>query len=199
MTPLRIQSRRLELIEVTPELAQANLDDVQEVARLLDAAIPSTWPPEHWEPHAIQWLIAKARECPNERGWFAWHAVLKFDGAANVGRAGGRTLIGGAGVKGPPDANGIIEVGYGIVGEFQRQGFATEATSALIGWTLRDPRVKRIDAETFPNHVPSLGVMRRLGMTSLGAGSEECTVRYGVTRDAFAADRACIHASRVTP
>ena len=69
--------------------------------------------------------------------------------------------------------------------EFQRQGFATEATSALIEWTLRDPRVKRIDAETFPHLIPSLGVMRRLGMTSLGAGSEEGTVRYGVTREAW--------------
>jgi len=182
LTPLRITTPRLELVEVTPELAQANLDDMQEVARLLDAAIPSTWPPEHWEPSAIQWLIDRSRAHPNDRGWFAWHAVLKPNAAAN---AASRTLIGGSGVKGPPDANGVIEVGYGIVSEFQRQGFATEATSALIEWTLRDPRVKRIDAETFPHLIPSLGVMRRLGMTSLGAGSEEGTVRYGVTREAW--------------
>jgi RimJ/RimL family protein N-acetyltransferase len=194
---MRIESPRLELFEVTPELAQANLDDMQEVARLLNAAIPETWPPEHWEPTAIQWLIDKARACPNDRGWFAWQAVLKSDAAATWSRrATGRTLIGGCGVKGPPDANGIIEVGYGIVSEFQRQGFATEAASALIGWTLRDPRVKRIDAETFPNLVPSLGVMRRLGMTSLGAGSEEGTVRYGVTREAWKQAQSAADTSR---
>src|SRR5687767_11502357 len=135
LNPLRITTPRLELVEVTSELAQAHLDDMPEVARLLDAAIPSSWPPEHWEPSAIQWLIDKARAHPNDRGWFAWQAVLTPGAAASAAR---RTLIGGCGVKGPPDGNGVIEVGYGIVSEFQRRGFATEATSALIEWALRD-------------------------------------------------------------
>lgn len=182
MTPLHIQSLRLELIEVTPQLAQANLDDMAELARLLEARIAVTWPPEHWEPAAIRWLLNMMTNAkPDDRGWFAWYVVLRD--AANSGDEG--TLIGTCGCKGPPDAIGVIEVGYGIVSECQRRGFASEATRALIEWALRDPRVKRIDAETFPHLIPSLGVMRRLGMQHRGEGTEAGTVRYGVTREAF--------------
>lgn len=177
LNPLCIQSRRLDLIEITPQLAEANLNDPDELARLLDARVATTWPPEHWEPQAIRWLLDAARSHPHERGWFAWYVVCR-EAASGVGR----TLIGTCGFKGPPGEDGVIEVGYGIVSEFQRQGFASEAAQGLINWALRDARVKMIAAETFPHLVPSLGVMRKLGMTLLGEGSEPGTVRYGVTR-----------------
>ena len=190
LTPLRVQTSRLELVEVTPELAKANLDDVALLARLLDARIPATWPPEHWEPEAIRWLLGLAQRNQHDRGWGAWYVVCREgDGLSSAGAAGAagptfrRTLIGTCGVKGPPDAQGVIEVGYGIVSECQRRGFASEATSALIDWALRDARVKMITAETFPHLVPSLGVMRRLGMQMIGDGSEPGVVRYGVTRE----------------
>lgn len=200
---MRLRTSRLELVEVTPQLAQANLDDVGELARLLDARIPATWPPEHWEPEAIRWLLELTLRNPDDRGWGGWY-VVECDGGAHAqpiagaaGKAGptrgdrksasggGRTLIGTCGVKGPPDAHGVIEVGYGIVSECQRRGFASEATSALIDWALRDARVKLITAETFPNLVASLGVMRRLGMKFLGDGSEPGAVRHGVKREAW--------------
>jgi ribosomal-protein-alanine N-acetyltransferase len=182
LNPLRIQSPRLDLIEVTPQLAQANLDDFAELARLLDVRIPAPWPPAHWDPAAIRWLMNKAQEQPRERGWFAWYVVLRGEGGPG---AGGRSLIGTCGIKGPPDSRGVIEVGYGIVSEQHRRGFASEATTALINWALRDPRVKMVAAETFPHLIPSLGVMRKLGMTLLGDGSEPGVVQYGVTREAW--------------
>ncbi len=182
--PLRTRTRRLELIEVTPDLAQSNLDDPAALARMLDVEIASTWPPEHWDPDAIRWLIDAARKHPDDRGWFAWYVVRVPNATDSVVTK--PTLIGAVGCKGPPDANGVIEIGYGIASEHQRRGYAAEATTGLANWALRDARVKMIVAETFPHLMPSLGVMRRLGMKHLGDGSEAGTVRYGVTREEFA-------------
>ena len=185
MIPLRIHTRRVDLIEVTPQLAQANLDDLAELARLLKAKVASTWPAEHWDADAIRWLIDRARQQPEDRGWFAWYVVLRPHAngqTPSIGSESSATLIGTCGMKGPPDPAGAVEVGYGIVAEHRRQGFALEATRGLIEWALRDARVKSIAAETFPDHAASLGVMRRLGMRHVGDGSDPGAVRYAATR-----------------
>jgi RimJ/RimL family protein N-acetyltransferase len=181
MTPIRLQSPRLELVEVTPQLAQADLDDVPQLGRLLNARIPEGWPPEHWEPQAIRWLMEKARAHPDDRGWFAWYVVLQGDAAPDQHR----TLVGTCGLRGRADAAGVIEIGYGIVAEHQRRGYATEACRAVMAWALRDSEVRIIVAETYPHLLASLGVMRKLGMTSLGPGNEPNVVRYGVSRARF--------------
>lgn len=178
----RINTPRLELMEVTADVAQAELDDAGSLARLLDVEIPSSWPPEHWEPSAIQWLINLARKYPDDRGWGAWHVILRPSAGREHAK---RTLIGTAGCKGPPIADGMIEVGYGTLPEFQRRGYASEATAGVIQWALRDARVKTIAAETFPHLLPSIGVMRKLGMKHVGDGSEPGTIRYAMTREEF--------------
>lgn len=96
-----------------------------------------------------------------------------------------RQLIGNGGFKGRPK-DGMAEVGYSILPEFQRKGFATEATRALIDWAFSHPEVDRVAAETLPELEPSLGVMRKCGMKYVGRGAPEEgveTVRYEVTRE----------------
>jgi RimJ/RimL family protein N-acetyltransferase len=44
-----------------------------------------------------------------------------------------RTVIGTCGLKGPPDQNGCVELGYSVAREFHGSGLATEAVQQLIG------------------------------------------------------------------
>jgi len=46
--------------------------------------------------------------------------------------------IGGIGFFGPPTADGVVEVGYGLVPGFRRHGFATEALTAMVGIAARE-------------------------------------------------------------
>ena len=91
-------------------------------------------------------------------------------------------LVGTCGFKGPPTADGTVEIGYGILPEFRRHGYATEATQGLITHAFAHPEVARVIAETFPDLFPSIGVLRKIGFSYAGEGSEPGVVRYELRR-----------------
>jgi RimJ/RimL family protein N-acetyltransferase len=88
------------------------------------------------------------------------------------------TLIGAVSPKGPPSRDGTVEIVYGIVDSQAGQGYATEATRALLDWVSRDPRTHRIIAETQSSRTASIAVMEKCGMAFLGEGSVPGAIRY---------------------
>ncbi len=78
------------------------------------------------------------------------------------------TVIGSAGFKGPPDADGMAEIAYGIVPKFEKQGFATEVAGALVEFALRDERVRVIRAHTMNRDNASGRVLEKNGFESIG-------------------------------
>ena len=107
---------------------------------------------------------------PSLLGWWGWWVILQQPRP---------TLIGFVSPKGPPDREGSVEVSYGIVASHQGQGYATEAMKALVDWICRDPRTRRIVAETLPQRGASIAVMEKCGMSFLGEGTEPGSIRYG--------------------
>lgn len=67
--------------------------------------------------------------------------------------------------KGEPNAEGEIEIGYGIDSAFQNKGYITEAISAAVNWARTQPVVQFITAETEKENVPSMRVMEKAGFT----------------------------------
>ena len=55
-------------------------------------------------------------------------------------------------------------VGYAIVEQCQGRGYATDALRTLVAYLREDPRVRRIAAQTFVEHVASRRVMEKAGM-----------------------------------
>lgn len=166
-----ITTQRLELIPGTIDTISSAIDDLGALAARLDAIVPSTWPPEHLDRDALQWTLRWLSEPSNDPRWGFYWVVLRAP----------RTLIGVVGYKGMP-TDGSVEIGYGIVSEFQRRGHATEATRALVDQAFSTPGVTRVIAETLPGLVPSIGVLEKLGFSLIGAGSEEGTIRYERTK-----------------
>jgi [ribosomal protein S5]-alanine N-acetyltransferase len=69
------------------------------------------------------------------------------------------------GYKGPPDTAGSVEIAYSIAPSRQGQGFATEATSALIAWAFEHPACRVVIApDTARANVASSRVLEKLGM-----------------------------------
>jgi RimJ/RimL family protein N-acetyltransferase len=79
-----------------------------------------------------------------------------------------QTIIGSAGFKGPPDGDGRVEIGYGIVPDYQGRGYATEAAAALVAFALADNQVKLIRAHTLPTPNASTRVLEKCGFRRLG-------------------------------
>lgn len=104
-----------------------------------------------------QWL-AQLRTRHNADFW--------IDGFGAVERAT-RTMVGTAGFKGPPDADGMVEIGYGIAPAYQGQGYATEAASLLVG-VARERAVRLIRAHTLPERNASCRVLEKCGFTHTG-------------------------------
>ena len=100
-----------------------------------------------------------------------------------------RSLIGSAGYKGPPSADGSVEVGYGIVEDHRRRGYATEAAMGLVDRAFSVAEVGRVIAETLPELAGSIGVLHKCGFRLLGAGSEPGVIRFELTRADYAAGR----------
>lgn len=173
-----IRTERLVLVPATPELTRAALEGSEALAARLEAAVPSTWPPEYLDAPALQYTLDRLAEGPEQAGWWFYFFLLP-DGS-------GRTLIGSGGYKGPP-ADGTVEVGYAIVSDRRRRGFASEAVDGLLGRAFEESSVRRVIAETLPELAGSIGVLRRCGFRLLGEGSEPGVIRFELRREEHAA------------
>ncbi len=172
---IRLRTPRLELIAATIPSSEAELADQVEFSRLLGAAVPAEWPPET-AADALPLFLGWLREHPEWHGWLAWYAV-RVDGAE-------RTLVGGCGFLGGPDATGMVEMGYSVLPQFQRQGIATEMVAALTAWAFTHAAVSCIEAETSPENAGSWRALSRAGFTAAGEGREPGSVRLRLERAA---------------
>jgi RimJ/RimL family protein N-acetyltransferase len=74
------------------------------------------------------------------------------------------TVIGDCGTVGGLDAAGEIEIGYGLAAEHRGVGYGNEVVSALSGWLLGHPPVRRVVArEVLATNVPSRRALERAG------------------------------------
>ena len=77
-------------------------------------------------------------------------------------------VIGQCGFKGPPDADGTVEIAYGIAPEHQGQGYATEAAEALTRYAFEDPHVHIVRSHTRPEQNASTRVLAKCGFQWIG-------------------------------
>jgi RimJ/RimL family protein N-acetyltransferase len=170
-----IVTERLEIAPATPELTRAALAGREALQASLRASVPPTWPPEYLDRAALEFTLDRLAEGPGQAGWWLYFVVLSRGET-------GRMLIGSAGYKGPPSGDGTVEVGYGIVRDRRRNGYASETVRGLVAHAFAMPSVRRVIAETLPELAPSIGVLRKCGFHPTGGGSEPGVVRFELTR-----------------
>ncbi len=139
-----------------------------------------TWPPEYLDAAALEFTLDRLEEGPEQAGWWLQFVLLKSGEAR-------RTLIGSAGYKGPPTPDGTVEVGYGIVSDHRRQGYASEVVRGLTTRAFVVPTVRRVIAETLPDLTGSIGVLKKCGFQQMGEGTEPGVTRFELTRDRYVA------------
>lgn len=107
---------------------------------------------------------------PDQWEWYAIWIIELRDG----------THIGDFCFKGL-DSNGVAEIGYGILEEYQGQGYATEAVEAALSWAFQNPNVTAIEAETDADNAASKRVLEKCGFVANGIMGKEGP-RYALTR-----------------
>lgn len=73
-------------------------------------------------------------------------------------------VVGGAGFKHAPDADGNVEIGYGIAESHQGRGIATAVVRALV--SLANNHQATVVAETEEWNIASITVLQRVGFES---------------------------------
>jgi ribosomal-protein-alanine N-acetyltransferase len=154
----RLFTRRLTLIPFSLDLLRLALaDNRNALEECLLARVLPRWAAGHerkFLTDVIQALDADPASWP-WRGYLMMHTA-------------DRAVIGSAGFKGPPDRAGTVEIGYGIVPAYRRQGYTFEAVEALVEWAFGHPEVMRVTAQCDDDNAGSIRILEKLGMHRTG-------------------------------
>jgi [ribosomal protein S5]-alanine N-acetyltransferase len=155
---------RVTLRDFTPALLSAEDVSAAALCGILGVAEPPDWPPLFNDADTRAWFRQKLESDPSSKGWLGFYVV------AEIGER--PTLVGTAGFKGPPNADGIVEIGYSIVETFQRRGIASAAVAQLVDRAFADPRVEVVSAETLVTLDASRGLLEKCGFTLTGTRTD---------------------------
>jgi ribosomal-protein-alanine N-acetyltransferase len=156
-----IHTNRLALVPLSPSFLDALLDGRRvEAEAALGLELPPDWP----DRHDLGFLRLRRDQARADQAREEWlPRAIGLD----------RRMIGHIGFHGPPGVNGpqkpdALEVGYTVFEPFRRQGYATEAVVAILGWAQAEHGVRHFVASVGPWNDPSLALVQRLGFHQTG-------------------------------
>jgi [ribosomal protein S5]-alanine N-acetyltransferase len=159
VTNPRLQAERLDLLPLDPRAAAALPDDRALAARVIGAQLASDWPARD----VLDVLPIQARTSPETARFGVW-VIIERPTA---------TVVGDIGFLGPPGADQTVEIGYSIVPDRRRRGYATEAARALISWALGQPGVSMVVAGCDQTNLPSIRTLERLGFSRVEPAGDQ--------------------------
>ena len=111
---------------------------------------------------AYREMLQGSLDHPQEWDWYAIWIIERKSGS----------YVGDLSFKGL-NADGSVEIGYGISEENQGNGYAAEAVNAVTAWALNQPGICRVEAETEPENRASQRVLEKCGFVPSGITGEE--------------------------
>lgn len=172
-----ILTPRLELIPADVDALRAELAGPRALGLILRRIVPDTWPPELYDRDAILYSLRRLTDDPSEADWGFYYFAQRREIAADG------VLVGAGGFKGAPD-QGVVEIGYSILAEQRRCGYASEAVEGLVAFAFSVARAERVIAHTLRSLTASIRVLERTGFVCVGAGQDagappgEDVIRY---------------------
>jgi RimJ/RimL family protein N-acetyltransferase len=149
---------RVAILQLGPETLHALADgDLARANRSAPVALPEVFVAPDWIG-TWRFRSAQVREDPMSA---AWVTGAIWDGASHL-------VVGKAGFHAPPDRHGMVEVGYAIVPEHRRRGYARAALEVLLERAAREPAVRVVRASVSPDNAASLGLIAQYGFVQVG-------------------------------
>ena len=169
-----INTDRLKLISATPDLLRMELSDLSRFATALDSVVPPGWPPGEYDADASRYFIDQmTKHGERVSGWLIYYVVTAPELATP------RELVAAVGYFGPPDPQGVVEIGFSVVTTWRGKGVATEGVRALVDRALKHTKVRKILARTKPDNASSISVLKKSGFREIeGAEKDLVTFEY---------------------
>ena len=157
--------------------------DKDELARLLNAAVANSWPPEllkayFEEGHGIHDAIT-------ESGWGIWWIVSLVDGM--------RTLVGHVSFDGPPEDGGVA-VWCEVQPSHRRMGIASTSVRVLAEHVFENAEVGFVEAYARAGDTAAVKTAKRAGFVADGT-DEDGNLRFSMTRSDLQGVRARVPSS----
>jgi RimJ/RimL family protein N-acetyltransferase len=169
-------SRRVRIVQLPPETLAALADgDLDAANRSSPVPLPPVFVGSDWQR---TWRY-RAVQVLDDPASAAWVTGVIWDPEAGV-------AVGRAGFHGPPDSDGMVEVGYAVDPARRRQGYGRAALLALLERAAADQTVRVVRASVSPGNVASLGLIASFGFVQVGEQWDEddgLELVYEVTPD----------------
>jgi ribosomal-protein-alanine N-acetyltransferase len=157
-----IETDRLALHALSPSLVALLVARDWEEARATDPPYDITDETFAGDAGVLQRRHEQLMADPTEEPWLYRVAVLR----------GTRHVIGRAGFHAPPDADGMVEIGYSVLPAYRRQGFAWEMARGLIAWGALQGASHCL-ASVRPDNTGSLATITKMGFVRVGEQIDE--------------------------
>lgn len=154
---LTIRGDRLLLVACSAQAARAALTGRRHVETLIGYRVHEEWPSADIRSY-LPIYARRVEHDPAALGWGIWLVVHDAD----------QMVIGDVGFKGRPNGRGAVDIGYGIVPAYQRQGFGFEAARALRDWCFQQRDVLWLTADCRPDNIASIRILEKLGLQRIG-------------------------------
>ena len=147
---LLIETSRLKLLPFTKKICEETLINSVEALKSINIIPCEGWP-DLETLNTLPRILVNLNKAEQPSGFESWMIIEKNS----------NYLIGDIGFKGIPNDNGEIDLGYGIIANKRRSGFAIEAASCLLAWAFAQLKVKVVTANC---HSDNLGSKRILSL-----------------------------------
>jgi [ribosomal protein S5]-alanine N-acetyltransferase len=148
----------VRFVQLPPAVLQLLIDGDRDAASAATGIAVS----DYLASEECAWLwrirLRQIAEAPESAEWIARAAVSEPDGA----------VVGHAGFHGPPDEEGMVEVGYSVDPAFRRRGYARAMLAELLRRCAADERVTTVRASISPENLASLGTIAGFGFVRTG-------------------------------
>jgi ribosomal-protein-alanine N-acetyltransferase len=152
MSRLRVSGRRIELTPLPAAAAACLPTDRPTATRLIGSRLPDAWP----QADLLDVLPMQAAAAPEDEPFGIWLIVERET----------NTVVGDIGFLGPPD-DGRVEIGFSVIPERRRRGYASEAARRLVAWALEQPGIREVVARSDADNEASAGTLSAAGFTRL--------------------------------
>ncbi|MBY0175768.1 GNAT family N-acetyltransferase [Curtobacterium herbarum] len=155
-----------------PDQSDVHLDIVPEAllhalaAGETDATTRRTMTPYLTGPECASLWRRRSEQIRQRPGDAPWVTRLIVDPAVAL-------PVGVAGFHGPPDAHGMVEVGYRVDPAHRRRGYARRALETLLAVAQEHPGVRTVRATVSPDNAASLALIAAYGFVENGEQWDE--------------------------
>ncbi len=157
----RIVSDRLLLVPFTLDIASNILEGNIGVLESLGLKTDKNWP-DNESLETLPKIIKNLQLVKEPTGFESW-MIVKRDNML---------VIGDAGFKGRPNANGEVDIGYSIIEKEQNRGYGLETAKSLVDWAFLQQEVKHITASCLIKNIASGKILEKIGMFEISRDEE---------------------------